>query len=57
MNITNTEIPLSKLSGYGPGGRKCNCCGPSPKNRKKNDRAVKRGVKAKIKKEILNDLN
>lgn len=29
-------------SKYGPGGRKCVCCGPAPKSRKAFDRMVKR---------------
>ena len=39
-------------SHYGPGGRYCNCCGPSPAFRKKHDRTVKRRVKQQVKKQI-----
>lgn len=27
---------------YGPGGRKCPCCGPAPRERKRADRRVRR---------------
>lgn len=39
-------------SGYGPGGRNCNCCGPAPSFRKKFDRMVKRRVKRLVEKEM-----
>lgn len=31
-----------KHADYGPGGRKCPCCGPSPKDRVRFDRTVRR---------------
>lgn len=43
---------LSFFSHYGPGGRNCTCCGPSPKTRKKHDRMVKHRAKDSIKKFI-----
>lgn len=55
--MSNNEIPYSKVSSYGPGGRLCNCCGPSPKNRKKHDRSVKRSSKFNGKKEIVSELS
>lgn len=30
----------------GPGGYKCRCCGPAPKNRPKHRRLVRRRMKA-----------
>lgn len=44
------------FSRYGPGGRKCSCCGPSPKNRKAHDRTVKRRMKQEASKQIKKDL-
>jgi len=41
-----------KHSQYGPGGRNCHCCGPSPSNRKKHDRTVKRRLKQKRAKDL-----
>lgn len=48
-------IPYRKVSGYGPGGRMCSCCGPSPKQRKKHDRAVKRSQKHRDRVELLSE--
>lgn len=36
----------------GPGGRNCPCCGPSPKQRPKHDRMVKRRMRQHFKREI-----
>jgi hypothetical protein len=57
MYINNTGDQMNtykKISGYGPGGRNCPCCGcPAPgKGRKKFDRAVKRHEKMIAKKAI-----
>lgn len=32
-------------SHYGPGGRKCPCCGPAPAKRDEHDRMVKRRLR------------
>jgi len=32
---------ITALSDYGPGGLRCICCGPSPKNRKEHQRTSK----------------
>lgn len=45
------------VSCYGPGGRKCFCCGPAPKDRKKNDRIAKRRIKQRVRKELSFFLN
>jgi hypothetical protein len=49
----------NKISGYGPGGRNCICCGPAPKIRKRFDRIVKRNErqvsKENMQKEILDN--
>jgi len=42
----------TKLSNYGPGGRTCTCCGPSPKQRPHHDRMVKRRDRQIVAKEI-----
>jgi hypothetical protein len=40
-------------SNYGPGGRKCFCCGPKPgKTRKASDRTAKRRNKQRVRKEL-----
>jgi len=44
------------FSHYGPGGRNCVCCGPSPKNRKSHDRTIKRRVKQWVRKQIKETL-
>lgn len=44
------------FSHYGPGGRHCNCCGPSPKERAKFDRTAKRRELQFVKKEIVKEL-
>jgi hypothetical protein len=44
------------FSKYGPGGRNCHCCGPSPKDRKKHDRTVKRRTKQYVTKLIKEEL-
>lgn len=43
---------LQYFSHYGPGGRNCICCGPSPKSRKAHDRTAKRRMKQAWKKRI-----
>ena len=47
---------ITAFSHYGPGGRKCNCCGPSPSYRTKFDRTAKRRAKAAAKREINRQL-
>ena len=44
-------------SQYGPGGRNCVCCGPSPSNREVHDRSVKRRTRQRVKKEISEMVN
>jgi len=52
------KIPNAKrFAAYGPGGRYCVCCGPSPSNRKKHDRLIKRRQKRYIAKEIKKELS
>ena len=48
---------LQIFSQYGPGGRKCVCCGPSPKNRKAHDRTAKRRMKQHAQKQIKEQIN
>ena len=55
MNLISKKT-IKACSHYGPGGRDCNCCGPAPKDRKKHDRSVKRGMKQQAKKEIKEEL-
>lgn len=43
---------IAYFSHYGPGGRKCSCCGPAPSFRKKHDRTVKHRAKDSSKREI-----
>lgn len=46
-----------RMHGIGPGGWKCPCCAPAPKNRKPHCRAIKRGQeKAFIRKYIAEQL-
>jgi len=47
---------LNKISGYGPGGRNCTCCGPAPKFRKKHDRTVKRRERQMVQSEIEQEI-
>lgn len=47
---------INKASRYGPGGRFCICCGPSPKNRRVYDRVVKHRIRFEVKKEIRKEL-
>lgn len=47
---------LSFFSHYGPGGRNCTCCGPSPKTRKKHDRTAKRRANDYLKRTIKKEL-
>lgn len=42
----------NKVSGYGPGGRNCTCCGPAPRERKAHDRTVKRRERQMAQKRI-----
>jgi len=35
----------TKFSKYGPGGRRCTCCGPAPENRAKHDRMVMKRIR------------
>ena len=51
----STDKP-DRVSEYGPGGRKCFCCGPSPKDRGRNDRAAKRRMRRQARKEVQNML-
>jgi len=44
-------------SHYGPGGRKCPCCGPSPSYRTKFDRTAKRRAKAAAKRAMIREIN
>lgn len=44
------------LSHYGPGGRKCPCCGPGPNERKVHDRTVKRRAKQMWRREIQKEI-
>lgn len=46
---------VRKLSnkGVGPGGYKCHCCGPSPKNRPQHRRLVRRQLARFAAREIL----
>lgn len=37
---------------YGPGGRNCPCCGPSPSHRKRHDRRERRREKVIARQEI-----
>lgn len=39
--------PNANLSGAGPGGYLCPCCGPAPKHRKKTRRAERRRANQK----------
>lgn len=43
-------------SKYGPGGRNCPCCGPSPKSRKRHDRTAKRRLAQRVRREINHEL-
>lgn len=42
----------NKVSGYGPGGRNCTCCGPAPRERKAHDRTMKRRERQMAQKRI-----
>ncbi len=44
---------VNYYSNYGPGGRNCICCGPSPKSRKKHDRTAKRRERQAARREIV----
>lgn len=46
----------TRLSHYGPGGRKCPCCGPAREERRRHDRRVERRVRAAGKREIAEQL-
>ncbi len=43
----------TKVSNYGPGGRKCPCCGPAPSLRKAFDRQVKRRERQEAKRDMM----
>jgi hypothetical protein len=45
-----------QFSHYGPGGRNCVCCGPSPSQRRRHDRMVARRVRQWVQKEIRQQL-
>lgn len=44
------------LSGYGPGGRNCPCCGPGIKERKTVDRYIRRRERGIMKGQIRNEV-
>lgn len=41
---------------YGPGGRYCPCCGPSPSERKRADRMVRRREKQHAYRELRQEI-
>lgn len=45
-----------KMDSCGPGGRKCPCCGPNPRFRKKHDRIAKHSEKQEAAKAIREEL-
>lgn len=45
-----------QISGYGPGGRNCTCCGPAPCHRKRFDRMIKHRERQVAQKQIRREL-
>lgn len=46
-----------QFSHYGPGGRNCVCCGPSPSWRKRHDRMISQRIRQWVQQEIRRQLD
>lgn len=51
MNIEEKEV-----NKVGPGGYKCPCCGPAPKDRKKWRRRIRHRLEEKARKHIVKEI-
>lgn len=52
MNHAN----FKRHASYSPGGRNCPCCGPAPKERKREDRRVRRREKHFAMREVQQEI-
>lgn len=54
--LSKMKRHYQEISKYGPGGRKCACCGPVDEFKQKFDRMVKRRERRRAKREINTEI-